>query len=288
MDAIALADRVSMRFGSFTAVSAADLVIGRGEVVGLLGANGAGKTTLIRLLLGLLRPSGGIVRLFGAPPSIATRRRVGYVPQTLGLYAGLTVAENWAFTAAAFRNEGAALPREISAWGKQVVSSLPLGAQRQVAFAVALSHRPELLILDEPTSGVGPLGGARLWEGIREAAAQGAGALVTTHNMEEAEQCDRLVVMADGRVVAAGAPGGITAGYTVTEVRCADPNRAFSLLDADGFAAQAGAAALRVVGRPAAIAEALSRGGVDAAVNVVPANLEEAFVAMVTKPATTT
>src|ERR1700751_5056187 len=110
MDTLAEALAASRRFGAFTAVSAADLLVGRGEVVGLLGANGAGKTTLIRLLLGLVRPSDGVVRLFGAAPSRPTRRRVGYVPQTLGLYAGLTVAENWAFTAAAFGNAGAAVP----------------------------------------------------------------------------------------------------------------------------------------------------------------------------------
>ena len=192
MDVLTEARRVTRRFGPFTAVSGVDLAVRRGEVVGLLGANGAGKTTLIRLLLGLLRPSDGVIRLFGAAPSIATRRRVGYVPQTLGLYSGLTVAENWSFTAAAFHEKGAPLPGAISAWRKELVGNLPLGAQRQVAFAVALSHRPELLVLDEPTSGVGPLNSARLWEGIRHAAGEAAGALVTTHNMEEAEQCDRL------------------------------------------------------------------------------------------------
>ena len=177
MDILAEARGVTRRFGDFTAVCAADLAVGPGEVVGLLGANGAGKTTLIRLLLGLLRPSSGTIRLFGSPPSIETRRRVGYVPQTLGLYAGLTVAENWAFTAAAFRIT-APVPDSIAGWRHEVVGGLPLGAQRQVAFAVALSHRPELLILDEPTSGVGPLGRVRLWEDIRRAAGQGAGVLV--------------------------------------------------------------------------------------------------------------
>src|SRR5208282_3652790 len=162
MDILAEARHVSIRFGAFTAVSTVDLAVGRGEVVGPLGANGAGKTTLIRLLLGLLRPSEGIVQLFGSSPSVSTRRRVGYVPQTLGLYAGLTVAENWVFTAAAFGNSGAPVPEGISAWKNEVVGGLPLGVQRQVAFAVALSHQPELLILDEPTSGVGPLGGMRL------------------------------------------------------------------------------------------------------------------------------
>jgi ABC-2 type transport system ATP-binding protein len=286
MDVLAQARQVSRLFGTFTAVSAADLRIERGAVVGLLGANGAGKTTLIRLLLGLLRPSDGSVLLFGAAPSIATRRRVGYVPQTLGLYAGLTVAENWAFTAAAFRSHDVAIPADIRGYSDEIVGSLPLGAQRQVAFAVALSHRPELLILDEPTSGVGPLGSARLWEGIRQAAGEGAGALVTTHNMEEAEQCDRLVVMADGKVVATGTASEITAGRTVTEVRCADLNHAFALLDDNGFPVQASGATLRAVGPVTAIAGLLSHGGVDATVNAVPANLEETFVAIVTKPAT--
>ena len=213
MAALADARTVTRRFGQFTAVDAVSLSVRRGEILGLLGANGAGKTTLIRLMLGLLRPSGGGIRLFGEPPSIATRRRVGYVPQTLGLYAGLTVAENWKFTAAAFgMRRGVQLPDSIAAWRKDVVGDLPLGVQRRVAFAVALSHRPELLVLDEPTSGVGPARQRPALEEIRQAADGGAGALVTTHNMEEAEQCDRLVIMAEGKVVAAGTAADITAG----------------------------------------------------------------------------
>jgi ABC-2 type transport system ATP-binding protein/ribosome-dependent ATPase len=283
MDILAEAREASMRFGTFTAVSAVDLVVRRAEVVGLLGANGAGKTTLIRMLLGLVQPSDGVVRLFGSLPSIATRRRVGYVPQTLGLYASLTASENWAFTVAAFRNSGAPLPESISAWKSDLVGGLPLGAQRQVAFAVALSHQPELLILDEPTSGVGPLARARLWEEIRQTADRGAGVLVTTHNMEEAEQCDRLVVMAAGNVVARGTADEIIGDRTVTEVRCDDWNRAFALLDAHGFTAQVHGMALRVGGPPAAVAGMLSRAGIDAAIDVVPADLEEAFVEIAAK-----
>lgn len=285
MDILAEAREVSRRFGAFTAVSAADLVVRRGEVLGLLGANGAGKTTLIRLLLGLLQPSDGVVRLFGSLPSISTRRRVGYVPQTLGLYAGLTVAENWTFTAAAFRNSGAPVPDGISAWKNELVGGLPLGAQRQVAFAVALSHQPELLILDEPTSGAGPLSSARLWEEIRQAASGGAGVLVTTHNMEEAEQCDRLVVMAGGKVVAKGTAAEITGDRKVAEVRCDDWHRVFALLDANRFPVQLHGKALRVGGPAAAVAELLSREGIDATIEVVPADLEEAFVAIAAKPA---
>jgi ABC-2 type transport system ATP-binding protein len=285
MDILAEASKATKAFGAFTGVSAVDLTVGRSEVVGLLGANGAGKTTLIRLLLGLLRPSHGAVRLFGSPPSRTTRRHVGYVPQTLGLYAGLTVAENWAFTAAAFHTAATPVPEVISSRKNELVAGLPLGAQRQVAFAIALSHQPELLILDEPTSGVGPLGRARLWEEIRQAASQGAGVLVTTHNMEEAGQCDRLVVMADGRVVASGTAAGITGDRQAAEVRCDHRDRAFALLDAASFPVQAHGEALRVGGAASAVAELLSRSGIDAAVKIVPANLEEAFVDIVTRPA---
>ena len=280
MHFMAEASKATKRFGAFTAVSEADLTVADGEVVGLLGANGAGKTTLIRLLLGLLRLSDGTVRLFGSAPSIATRRRVGYVPQTLGLYAGLTVAENWSFTAAAFRNTGAPIPEGISAWRNELVAGLPLGAQRQVAFAVALSHRPQLLVLDEPTSGVGPLGSARLWEKIRQAASRGAGVLVTTHNMEEAEQCDRLIVMADGTVVATGTAAGIIGDREAAVIHCDDAGRAFAVLDANGFAVQLQGKALRIAGTAAAATGLLSRAGIDATIETVPASLEEAFVAI--------
>jgi ABC-2 type transport system ATP-binding protein len=297
MTVLAETREATKRFGSFTAVSAVGISVGSGEVVGLLGGNGAGKTTLIRLLLGLLRPTSGTIRLLGTPPSLSGRRRVGYVPQTLGLYAGLTVAENWAFTTAAYGRPGgreagrpagagwpgkfAPLPDHISAWRHDLVGDLPLGAQRQVAFAAALSHRPELLILDEPTSGVGPLGSARLWEQIRAAADHGAGVLVTTHNMEEAEQCDRLVVMAGGKVMARGTAGDIIADRKVTEVRCGDLNRAFVLLDSSGLPVQVHGPALRVSGTADAVTGLLAGAGIEAAAEAVPANLEEAFVAIV-------
>lgn len=284
VDVLAEARKVSMQFGAFTAVTAMDLVIKENEVAGLLGANGAGKTTVIRLLLGLLRPSDGIVRLFGSPPSVPGRRRVGYVPQALGLYSDLTVAENWRFTASAFRNVETAMPEDITQWRNELVGALPLGAQRQVAFAVALSHQPELLVLDEPTSGVGPLGAARLWEEIRQAADRRAGVLVTTHNMEEAEQCDRLVVMANGRAVASGTVAEIIGGHTVVEVRCDNWSRAFTLLDAKGFTVQVHGQLLRVNGQAAAVRGVLSPEGLDAAIDVVAANLEEAFLAIVSEP----
>jgi ABC-2 type transport system ATP-binding protein len=151
------------RFGRFTAVDAVDMQVGAGEVIGLLGANGAGKTTLIRMLLGLLRPSSGAVLLFGEPPSRDTRRRLGYVPQGLGLYDDLTPAENLTFAQSAFGEGSAVVPAELSRYAAVPVGRLPLGVQRRVAFTQALAHQPDLLVLDEPTSGADPMARARLW-----------------------------------------------------------------------------------------------------------------------------
>ncbi len=281
MAVLAQARRVTKRFGAQTAVDAVDLAVATGEVVGLLGANGAGKTTLIRLLLGLLEPSRGEVLLFGQAPSVRGRRRVGYVPQTLGLYDDMTVQENWAFAAAAFRSGRPPMPESVQALRDELVGSLPLGSQRLVAFAVAFSHNPELLVLDEPTSGVGPLNGARLWQRIRDSAGDGMGVLVTTHNMEEAEQCDRLVVMADGRVITEGTVAAIIGDRQVTEVRCADWQRAFHALDARGLSVQLQGDVLRVPSPARDIEAALSGEGLTASIGRVPANLDEAFIAMV-------
>ena len=281
MCALAETVGVTMRFGPFTAVDSVSLSIDGGEVVGLLGANGAGKTTLIRLLLGLVRPSHGKVSLFGAPPSMATRRRMGYVPQTLGLYDDLTVQENWAFTASAFGATRLPLPSSISEARDRLVGTLPLGLQRRVAFAVAFSHQPELLVLDEPTSGVGPLSRARLWQDIRDSADHGTGVLVTTHNMEEAEQCDRLVVMAGGRVVAEGTVAGVIGDRHVVEARCDSWQKAFAVLDAEGLIVQVQGDVLRVPASPQHVEEVLMRHHLQAEVATVPANLEEAFVSIV-------
>ncbi|GLY81658.1 ABC transporter ATP-binding protein [Actinoallomurus iriomotensis] len=280
---LAQAQEVSVRFGSFTAVRAVNMTVGPGEVVGLLGANGAGKTTLIRVLLGLLRPSAGRARLFGARPSLETRRSVGYVPQTLGLYSDLTVRENWSFAASAFGRAGTRVPADLRPWEDDLVGGLSLGVARRVAFAVALSHEPKLFVLDEPTSGVGPLGAARLWQEIRQAAEQGAGVLVTTHNMEEAEQCDRLYVMVAGRVEAEGAVAEVIGDRTVLEVRCADWMRAYQALDDHGFAVQAHGSVLRVPVPPGerdTVTGLLEHAGMDVTVRVRPAGLEEAFMAI--------
>jgi len=271
---------VTKDFRGLTVVDQVDLAVRPGEMVGLLGANGAGKTTLIRMLLGLLPVSGGSVRLFGRPPSRATRRRIGYMPQTLGLYDDLTVAENLAFSRAVFSAapgaQNGAIPESLRPYARVCVRDLPLGVARRAAFAQALEHRPELLLLDEPTSGVDPLARSRLWETIGEAAVAGAGAIVTTHNMEEAEECSRLVVLASGRVVAAGTAAEIVGPARTAVVHAADWAAALRRLEAARIHAVLSGQTLRVPDRPASdVAQALA--GLPARVSDEPATLEERF-----------
>jgi ABC-2 type transport system ATP-binding protein/ribosome-dependent ATPase len=272
---------VTRTFGHFVAVDRVDLELRCGEVVGLLGANGAGKTTLIRLLLGLLAPSGGEVQLFGEAPSRQTRRRIGYVPQTLGLYDDLTPAENLAFSAAVFgRGSGsgaaASLPAPLRPYAGTPVGALPLGIQRGTAFAEALAHEPDLLILDEPTSGVDPLARSRLWETVAAAAAGGTGVLVTTHYMDEAGECDRLAIMAAGRVVAQGTAAEITGHAQVSVVAAESWAAAFGALEQAGLRVALVGRTLRVPGAPPAeVSRAL--GAIPARVTSAPATLEERF-----------
>jgi ABC-2 type transport system ATP-binding protein len=280
-DGLAVAAGATRRFGELLAVDHVDLEVRAGEVVGLIGANGSGKTTLIRLLLGLLPPTAGRVRLFGEPPSRRTRARLGYVPQTLGLYEDLTVAENLAFSTAAFGIHGAALEGDLAAVRDVLVRELPLGLRRRVAFAIALGHRPDLLVLDEPTSGVDPLQRARLWETIRACAEADAGVLVTTHHMSEAGQCDRLVVLASGRVVAEGTMDEVVGGTQAVEVRSGRWEEAFTALDTAGLPVSLVGRTLRVPGAdPGAVGGLLADAGVDADLDEVPASFEEAFVVL--------
>ena len=256
----------------------------------MLGANGAGKTTLIRMLLGLIPATAGEVRLLGEPPSRATRRRIGYVPQGLGLYEDLTPAENMQFAAAVFGVRAASSDSgshgqrtgslAIGAGPARIpVGRLPLGIQRRAAFAQALAHQPDLLILDEPTSGVDPLGRARLWQAIADAVQAGAGALVSTHYMEEAGECDRLIIMADGVVVAAGAAAEIIGDAQVTVVEAEDWAAAFARLEQAGLPVSLAGRLLRVPGAdPDEVRRALPHG---CRVYTQPATLEERFFDLV-------
>lgn len=247
MTALIEARGLTQRFGDFTAVDDVSLLVEAGEVVGLLGANGAGKTTTIRMLLGLSRPTAGEALLDGAPPTRQSRSRLGYVPQSLGLYAELTVSENLAFAAQAFGCQPAELDGGLADEAHTLVSSLPLGLRRQLAFLCALQHGPDVLVLDEPTSGVEPLARARLWDRIRSQADRGVGVLVTTHYMQEARQCDRLLLMSDGRLVAQGSEQDIVAGTRTMAVHTQDWARVFEVLSAAGMTVNLAGRDVRVI-----------------------------------------
>lgn len=271
------AAHVVTAFGAFRAVDDVSLTVRPGQVLGLLGANGAGKTTLIRTVLGLLAPTTGTVRVLGGEPSRDTRRRIGYVPQGLGLAADLTVAENLAFVAAAYGLDVVPEPpADLAARRDRLVGSLSLGLQRRLAFAAALSHGPELLVLDEPTSGVDPLARAALWDTVHEQAEAGVAVLVTTHCMQEAEQCDALVLMSRGRRVAAGTLADVLDGTTAVEVTTPDWQAAFGALSAAGLPVTVAGRAVRVAGAGAAdVHRALAAAGVRGEARSVPARLEE-------------
>ena len=264
---------LTKRFGQFTAV---DGQVHAGEVVGLLGANGAGKTTLMRMLLGLLLPTSGEVRVFGAAPGRESRRRTGYVPQGLGLYRDLTVAENLHFAARVFGTDPAPGFDDVA---QTPVRALPLGRRRRLAFAIALRHRPDLLVLDEPTSGVAALARVRLWDEIRSAAQQGAAVLVSTHAMDEARQADRLVLMHAGAVVGSGSEADIVGGTMSAVIDGPEWATAFGVLERAGLPATLDGTLIRVPGADAAtVQRLLAEAGLPGSVQGLPATLEEAMV----------
>ena len=272
---------VTRRFGDQVAVDDVSLSVESGEIVGLLGANGAGKTTLIRMLLGLTATDVGELRLLGEAPSRSTRRRVGYVAQGLGLYDDLTVRENLAFAASAYGQPTPPVPADLLPVADSLGGAIGLGRQRRLAFTVALAHSPALLVLDEPTSGVDPLARARLWDRVHARADAGVGVLVTTHYMSEAQQCDRLVLMSRGRVVATGSEAEITASTTAVAVDAASWQEAFTVLDGAGLPVMLAGRSVRVAAVPRERVEAVLRdAGLDARVRDVAATLEEVMVAL--------
>lgn len=214
-------DHLTVRFGDFTAVDDVSFSVNAGEIFGFLGANGAGKTTTIRVLCGLLVPSAGAVRVGGADlraGAAAIKRQVGYMSQKFTLYDDLTVDENLAFKAAlrgmdeeTLRRRSASLfalmrfthPRDT------MVRALPGGAKQQVSLCAALLHEPPIVFLDEPTAGVSPRERAAFWDIIRALAAQGTTVIVTTHYMDEAEQCGRIALMREGKIIALDTPADL-------------------------------------------------------------------------------
>jgi ABC-type multidrug transport system ATPase subunit len=280
-DALLQARGVTRRFGDVVAVDDVTMHVGVGEVVGLLGANGAGKTTLIRMLIGLLRASRGRVRLLGGVPDRARRSRLGYVPQGLGLYRDLTVHENLAFSSNAYGVPPPEITPGPEPWTDRLVGALPLGLQRQTAFLAALAHAPTVLVLDEPTSGVDPLAGAALWDTIHEQAERGTGVLVTTHNMQEAQQCDRLLLMSGGQLVAQGSESEVIGGTTAVEVRTDDWAAAFAALDDAGQPVMLAGRDVRVADvDPSSLGSILAAADLAAELVRVPATIEERMMVL--------
>ncbi len=211
---------LTKRFGDFTAVDSVTLEVARGEVVGYLGPNGSGKTTTIRMLLGLLRPSEGEARVLGLDTRSQTekiRARTGYMSQKFALYGDLTVRENLSFYAGVY---GVRDGRRVAAVMEQTgleevqnerVEALSTGWRQRTALATAIIHQPELLFLDEPTSGVDPNARRAFWDLIYALLDEGVTVFVTTHYMDEAEYCQRVGIMRQGRLLAMDTPSALKA-----------------------------------------------------------------------------
>ena len=216
---------LTRRFGTFTAVDAISFDVAAGEVFGFLGANGAGKTTAIRMLIGLLAPSGGSARVAGfdvATQVEQVKRNIGYMSQRFSLYEDLTVRENITLYGGIYGLSDSAIADRMTSLvdrldlGRDLdtrVKSIPLGWKQKLAFSVAVLHDPKVVFLDEPTGGVDPITRRQFWELIYATAEQGTTVFVTTHYMDEAEYCDRVSIMVDGRIAALGTPAELKARF---------------------------------------------------------------------------
>jgi ABC-2 type transport system ATP-binding protein len=218
-------ENISKRYGRRTAVDGVTLTLRVGEICGFVGANGGGKTTAVRMLAGILRPDGGRGRVLGCDllrDATTIRERVGYMSQRLSLYAELSVFENLRFRAAVYglRNPRAAAEAAIgefglAQWAGSPAGSLSGGWARRLQLAASLLHSPRLVLLDEPTAGLDAAARQGVWRRVGGLAAAGAGVIVCTHDLAEAERCSQAAFFADGQVVAAGAPDEITARSSV-------------------------------------------------------------------------
>ncbi|MGH1433719.1 MAG: ABC transporter ATP-binding protein [Lewinella sp.] len=212
------AQNLTKRFGDFTAVDAISFNVAQGEIFGFLGANGAGKTTAIKMLIGLSRPTEGDASIAGFDVYRETdeiKENIGYMSQKFSLYEDLTIAENIRFYGGIYGLSRKSIKTKtteitqklgLEEYANRLVGSLPLGWKQRLAFAIAGVHEPKIIFLDEPTGGVDPATRRQFWEMIYEAADRGVTIFVTTHYMDEAEYCNRISIMVDGRIEALGSP----------------------------------------------------------------------------------
>lgn len=211
-------ENLTRKFGKFTAVDRVNLQVFQGEIFGFLGANGAGKTTLIRMLCGLLNPTAGKATVAGLDvyhQSEEIKKRIGYMSQRFSLYEDLTIEENIEFyggiygltpTAIAEKKSEIFTRLKLEKWSRSLTAELPLGFKQRLALGCAMLHNPSILFLDEPTSGVDPKARREFWRLIQQTAARGTTVFVTTHFMEEAEYCNRVSIMHNGRIIALDSP----------------------------------------------------------------------------------
>lgn len=218
MDYVIEAHKLSKKFGDFTAVNQISFEVKKGEIFGFLGANGAGKTTAMRMLNGLSKPSSGEAKVAGfdvysQPEKI--KENIGYMSQKFSLYEDLTVKENIQFYGGIYglsfrqirlKTKELISDLKLEEVANTLVASLPLGWKQKLAFSVAIIHQPSIVFLDEPTGGVDPITRRQFWEMIYEASNNGVTVFVTTHYMDEAEYCDRVSIMVDGKIEALDHP----------------------------------------------------------------------------------
>ncbi len=221
------------RFGNFTANDNLNFEVYEGEIFGFLGANGAGKTTAIRILSGLSEPTSGEVMVAGFDAyrqAEQIKKNIGYMCQKFSLYEDLTVKENITLYGGIYGMSNSLIKKRthelleklhFQEYEDRLISDLPLGLRQKLAFAVAVLHEPRIVFLDEPTGGVDPITRRQFWEMIYETAARGITVFVTTHYMDEAEYCDRISIMSDGKIVALDTPAALKKQYraeTIDEV----------------------------------------------------------------------
>lgn len=219
------AEKLTKKFGNFTAVDAITLEVKEGEIFGFLGANGAGKTTAMRILCGLSYPTSGKASVAGFDvykQQEDIKKNIGYMSQKFSLYENLTVSENIEFFGGVYglrmreirpKMKNILQKLGLDSEANKLVSSLPLGWKQKLAFSTAIFHEPQIVFLDEPTSGVDPVTRRQFWEMIYEAASRGITVFVTTHYMDEAEYCNRISLMVDGRIDALDTPKNLKAEH---------------------------------------------------------------------------